>query len=279
MKKILYSIFILLSLTTCKIKNKHYEIRQQQESRKVIVEELNEILESKSLVGSIVIYDNQTSTYYSNSYENFEQGYLPASTFKIPNAIIAFELGTIQDENYVFSWDGNPRRLPIWNKELSFREAFHLSCVPCFQELARKAGPTKMNKYLKQFEYGEMQVDSNNIDRFWLEGESKISQKQQIEFLRKLYFSELGISKETEEKIKKLIFIEETEYYQLSGKTGWAIRDNNNTGWFVGYLKTSNNIYFFATRVEPDMRFDMSLFPIIRTEVTLKAFKNLDFIK
>lgn len=272
-------LILLVASVSCKINKNKYEVRQEKEVKKVIVSELNEILESKSLTGSIVIFDNQNSTYYSNSFENFEKGYLPASTFKIPNAIIAFELGTIKDENFVFAWDGNPRRIPIWNKEMTFREAFHMSCVPCFQELARKAGPENMNKYLKQFNYGEMLVDSNNIDRFWLEGDSKISQKQQIDFLRDLYFSKLGVSKVTEEKIKKLIFIEETEYYKLSGKTGWAIRDNNNTGWFVGYLKTSNNIYFFATRVEPDMRFDMNLFPIIRSEVTLKAFKTLDFIK
>lgn len=36
-----------------------------------------------------------------------------------------------------------------------------------------------MNEYLKKLNYGNMKVDSSNIDVFWLEGESRISMYQQ----------------------------------------------------------------------------------------------------
>lgn len=62
------------------------------------------------------------------------------------------------------------------------------SCVPCYQEIARKIGTIKMKEYLEKFEYKNMIFDSLTIDNFWLEGNSKISQKQQIDFLRKFYF-------------------------------------------------------------------------------------------
>ncbi len=78
--------------------------------------------------------------------------------------------------------------------------------------------------------------------------------------------------------MKRLMVIDETNAYTLSGKTGWVIRNGNNTGWFVGYLETEGNIYFFATNVEPNEDFNMKLFPKIRSEVAMKGFKVLEVI-
>ena len=123
--------------------------------------------------------------------------------------------------------------------------------MPCYQEIARKIGSIKMNDYLTQFNYGKMVVDSDNLDRFWLVGHSKISQFQQIDFLKRLYQSELPISKKTENIIKKIMVIENNAYYKISGKTGWSIKNNNNNGWFIGYIETKGNVYFFALNIEP----------------------------
>ena len=79
--------------------------------------------------------------------------------------------------------------------------------------------------------------------------------------------------------MKRMMVIEENKEYKLSGKTGWSIRNGNNNGWFVGYTESRNKTYFFATNVEPKEQFDMNMFPMIRRDVTYKAFEQMNIIK
>ena len=124
-----------------------------------------------------------------------------------------------------------------------------------------------------------MKVDSSNIDLFWLEGNSRINQFQQVDFLKRLYKSELPITQRTEMIMKRTMVIEENEEFKLSGKTGWSIRDGNNNGWFVGYIESQQKTYFFATNVEPKEEFDMEKFPMIRKGVTYRAFEEMKIKK
>jgi beta-lactamase class D len=237
--------------------------------KKVKKKEFQAILDSANVSGSILIWDFYAATYYSNDFKHCKKGYLPASTFKIVNSIIALETGVVEDLNTMFYWDSVPRRLDIWNRDLNFHDAFHASCVPCFQEIAREIGVERMNEYLKKLNYGNMIVDSSNIDKFWLEGESKISQFEQVDFLMRLYFEELNISRETTDTTFDLMLIEKDEYGYLYGKTGWAIRNGQNIGWFVGFIEDPGNyLVFFATNIEPNEEFNMDMFPMIRKNIT-----------
>ena len=135
-----------------------------------------------------MIYDNGKDTFYSNDFEWADRGFLPASTFKICNSIIALETGVIENYSSLILWDGQKRAMKVWEQDLTFREAFHLSCVPCYQQVARQIGVDRMNEYLKKLQYGNMMVDSNSIDRFWLEGESKITQFDTSDLMQKAVF-------------------------------------------------------------------------------------------
>ena len=79
--------------------------------------------------------------------------------------------------------------------------------------------------------------------------------------------------------MKKMIIIEENEEYILSGKTGWSIRNGKNNSWFVGYIESRNNVYFFATNIKPKEQFDMNLFPMVRKDLTYKALKQMNVLK
>jgi beta-lactamase class D len=246
--------------------------------REIVVTEFQTIIDSANVEGSIVIYDLKDDKYYSNDFQWANKGNLPASTFKITNSIIALETGTVDNDSTLFMWNGEERRLKNWEQDLIFRDAFQYSCVPCYQEVARKIGFKRMSEYLNKLEYGSMKFDSTNIDLFWLEGESRINQFQQIDFLKRFYQSELPISERTEAIIKRMMVIEDNNNYKLSGKTGWSIRNEKNNGWFVGYIEARNKTYFFASNVEPKEQFDMDMFPMIRKDVTYTALKQMKII-
>jgi beta-lactamase class D len=273
--KISYIASILLLLSSC-TDNKNTDKKAPKElNQNIIFPAFQTILDSANVEGSVLIYDFEEDKYYSNDFDWTKKGNLPASTFKIANSIIALETGVVETDTTLFKWDGEGRRMKIWEQDLPFRDAFHFSCVPCYQEIARKVGVKTMANYLDKLDYGNMKIDSTNIDLFWLEGDSKISQTQQVDFLKRFYKSELPISKRTEMIMKRLMVIEETDHYKISGKTGWSIRNGNNNGWFVGYVESQGKTYFFATNVEPKDQFDMEIFPMIRKATSYKAFKQM----
>ena len=230
-------------------------------------------------MGSVLIYDPQKDVYFSNNFAWAGKGRLPASTFKIANSIIALENGIIKDDSTIFKWDGEKRYLKKWEQDLIFRDAFQFSCVPCYQDVARRIGPKRMNDNLIKLDYGNMEVDSNNIDVFWLEGGSHISQFQQIDFLQRFYDSKISISERAEDIIKRMMIMEANKKYTLSGKTGWSVRNGNNNGWFVGFIEKENKVYYFATNIAPKEQFDMKMFAMIGKAITLKALREIEIIK
>ncbi|MFK8007716.1 MAG: class D beta-lactamase [Saprospiraceae bacterium] len=234
-----------------------------------------QILDAAEVNGVILIFDEKNNTYHSNDFERANQGFLPASTFKIPNSIIALETGVVEDENTIFKWDGEKRNLKIWEEDLTFTNALRKSCVPCYQDIARRVGVQRMNEYLEKLDYKNMVVDSSNLDLFWLEGDSRITAMEQIDFLSRFYHSKLPISKRTEKIVKDMMFYDEQPTYKMSGKTGWSIRNGNNLGWFVGYIEKGNERYFVATNVDPKESFNMKKFAKIRLQVLKEATKLL----
>jgi beta-lactamase class D len=106
-----------------------------------------------------------------------------------------------------------------------------------------------MKEYVTRAHYGNEDI-SGGIDLFWLEGGLRISPRQQIAFLRKLYDGDLPFSPHTMETVKDIMVLERTGEYVLRGKTGWAARPEKETGWFVGYLERGKDVYFFANCID-----------------------------
>jgi len=142
--KIFYVTSMAILFFSC-TSNKTYPNKKDEKSTelRIVISEFNTIIESADVKGSILIYDFENNKYYSNDFQWAEKGNLPASTFKIPNSIIALETGIVEDDSTLFKWDGEKRYLKNWEQDLTFKQAFHYSCVPCYQEVARKIGTKK----------------------------------------------------------------------------------------------------------------------------------------
>ncbi len=205
--------------------------------------------------GSIIIYDASKNKLYEHNIPRNSKAFLPASTFKILNTLVALETGVISDEITIFTWDGIKRKFAgsevnIWNRDTNLRQAFKNSTIWFYQVLARKIGRERMQKFINKVDYGNQQIGtSENIDKFWLEGPLKITPKQQIEFLQKLQSGKLPFSQRNLNLLKDIMIVEQTPNYTLRAKTGWVASKNPNTGWFVGYLEQNNTVYFFATNI------------------------------
>ncbi len=107
-----------------------------------------------SVKGSFVLYDLTNKKYTVYKQSDTMRGVIPASTFKMPNSLIALELGIVEDENTIMKWDGTERSIAAWNKDMTFGEAIKVSCVPCYQEIARQVGVKRYHKLLKNFVSG-----------------------------------------------------------------------------------------------------------------------------
>jgi beta-lactamase class D len=99
--------------------------------------------------GSIAIYDAKQDRLYQYNAARNDKAVLPASTFKILNSLIALETKTIPDELAILTWDGIPKQLPEWNRDLNMQSAFKLSAVWFDRVLARKAGFESKPKLLR----------------------------------------------------------------------------------------------------------------------------------
>lgn len=278
MKQITLLLLIALSWS-CK---NNYNNNENTSEKGIMISEfpnIEEILKKANVSGSVLISEG-TNEYITNNIQRSDSAFLPASTFKIPNSIIALELGNAEDENTILQWDGTVRNNENWNKDLTLAEAYKYSCVPCYQELARKAGVADMKAQLKRIEYPGMEFDSASVDLFWLQGESRISQMEQISFLQKLKTQQLPLKPSTYSTMEKIMLFDKTDDYAIYAKTGLAIRDTVSYGWFVGYVETKENTFYFATNIAPGEGMDLwGEFVPARIEVTLQALRSLEIIK
>lgn len=228
--------------------------------------------------GCFVLYDLKRDRYIRYNANRCQKRFIPASTFKIFNSLVALETKAIADENTVIAWDGVQREFPVWNQDQNMRTAFTRSVVWFYQDLARKIGEERMKKYIQMVGYGNQDI-SAKIDSFWLNGNLRISPNEQVKFLIRLYKEELPFSNSVMKTVKDIMVIERKDSYTLSGKTGWSRSPDgtNNLGWYVGYVEKDNNVYFYALNFEnQDPNFQMG---VIRRKILYSALQDLQLLE
>lgn len=211
--------------------------------------ELESLFTVRGMEGTIIITDLDGSHVYTAFPERAKLPLLPASTFKIPNTLIALEEGVIASPDEVFKWDGQVRFVDAWNQDHSLRTAFPVSCVWFYQELAKRIGNETYLRHLKAMDYGN-KLTGPELTRFWLDGDLRITAEEQIAFLKRLYRGEFQFEPQHYALLKEVMEIEKTDGHAIYAKTGWAVRDDGEHGWYVGYVETAGDTWFFATNIE-----------------------------
>ena len=208
------------------------------------------VFEKLHVEGTIVISSLKEGKTYSHNDKRAAERLSPASTFKIVNTLIALEEKVVADEHTVISWDGLKRDFENWNQDQTLMSAFKFSCLWAYQWIAQRVGTERYQRYLTQINYGNKKPGPE-LTAFWLEGgDLKISPVEQIEILRNIYKRTYDFSGTSYDVLNKIMLASETENYKLYVKTGTASKDWIGHGWYVGYIETKDDTWFFATNIK-----------------------------
>ena len=262
---LLTTCLLIISFSSCSVNKANID------------DSLKKYFDENKVDGCFTMFDNTSGkvTVYNMALDTLRL--TPASTFKIVNSLIGLEIGKVTDEKMVIKWDGVKRWNEDWNKDLTMEEAFKVSAVPYYQELARRIGQDTMQKWLDSLHYGNQKI-GNRIDSFWLDNSLKVSADEQLGLVKRLYFDQLPFQKRTQQIVRDVMTQEDNTMYKLSYKTGWGFDEkNNNIGWIVGWIEENKHPYFFVTLVKSaDKNIDMRT---VRLKITKDILTQFGFFK
>jgi beta-lactamase class D len=162
---------------------------------------------------------------------------------------------------------------------MTMKEAFTLSCIPYYQEVARMIGKDSMQLFLDTLGYGSRynRAVIKKIDSFWIDNSIKITADEQLGLVKKLYFDQLPFQKRTQRVVKDVMLVEKNANYSLSYKTGWGYKeDGKSIGWIVGWIEENKHPYPFVLNIEGAHDMDMMT---IRLNILKSIFKHLGFMQ
>lgn len=219
-------------------------------------------LEEKAPDGTFVLYLAASGTWGACNPSRATKHFLPASTYKVPHALIGLETGVIEDENAKVEWDGVKRAIPAWNADTSLASGMRNSTVWFYQKMARRIGWERMNQWVRKLNYGNMDIgEARDIDSFWLTGALRISAVEEVRFLDRLRRKQLPASEASQEKVMRMMILDRSKasaakswvmhgktgaVLPISGDRGDIVKEETGSGlldgldrigWLVGWIK------------------------------------------
>jgi len=276
MKKILLAslptIPISLLTTSCNISEQddNYKAMATQQQNE---QQIKNFFDESNTLGIIVIYDGHKTLVYGNSLDRDKTQYVPASTFKILNALIGLEHDKVTPTE-VFKWNGEKQNLTTWEKDMTLGEAMKVSNVPIYQQLARRIGLKLMRNEVKRVNFGNNNI-GNKVDDFWLVGPLKVTPIQEASFAYRLANKTLPFKATVQDDVQKMILLDEKNGRKIYGKTGLGTDGDTKVGWFTGWIEQSNGdktAFSLNMDMQPDTPYT------IRNEIAYEALEQLKIL-
>ena len=123
--------------------------------------------------------------------------------------------------------------------------------MPVYQEIARRIGAERMQKYLDLFDYGNRDI-GGGIDQFWLTGSLRIDPIQQIDFVDRLRRGVLPVSKRSQELTRDILPVTKVGDATIRAKSGLlgAEAGKPSLGWMVGWVEKGASATVFAMNMD-----------------------------
>ena len=202
--------------------------------------------------GSFVLYDLGNDAWSIHDIEHATLRVAPDSTYKIYDALFGLEEGVITPQDSFIAWNGENYPFEAWNADQTLQSAMASSVNWYFQSVDEQLGTTSVYDYIKEIGYGNENM-SGDFSTYWMESSLKISPIEQVELLTQLQNNNFGFAPENINAVKDSICLSSSDAGTFYGKTGTGRVDGQDVnGWFIGYIETADNTYFFATNIGAD---------------------------
>ena len=202
--------------------------------------------------GSFVLYDLGNDAWSIHDIEHATLRVAPDSTYKIYDALFGLEEGVITPQDSFIAWNGENYPFEAWNADQTLQSAMASSVNWYFQSVDEQLGTTSVYDYIKEIGYGNKNM-SGDFSTYWMESSLKISPIEQVELLTQLQNNSFGFAPENINAVKDAICLSSSDAGTFYGKTGTGRVDGQDVnGWFIGYIETADNTYFFATNIGAD---------------------------
>lgn len=211
--------------------------------------ELAHHFKTAGVAGVAVLYDPKTNVVTVSNRKRAETAYLPASTFKIPGALIALDTGVVKDARKdVFVHDWGKAFVPACNADQTLATALQHSCVPVFAKIGRMVGDERLKAALTSIGYGNAKASGEYP--YWIKGDLRITPLQQVAFLDRLRRRDLPMSAAAMQQTTDIMELQRAGSFVLRGKTGWADLPNPDIGWLVGWAEKGDQVRVFAINID-----------------------------
>lgn len=225
--------------------------------------------------GSFVLYDQSADRWNIYNMDHASTRVSPNSTYKIYDALLGLESGIITPEHSTFTWNGEPYPFHSWEADQDLTSAIHNSVNWYFQAIDSQAGFEAVRTFLQTINYGN-QNTGTNLNLYWTDFSLKISPIEQVELLQDFYQNNFHFDSKNIQAVKKALLLSTTSSGSLYGKTGTGrVNGKDVNGWFIGYIETANNTYYFATNIQSSSGATGSQ----ATEITESVLSNLGIWK
>lgn len=198
----------------------------------------------------------------------------PASTFKVPLAVMAFEAGIITSAHaprYPFR-EGYPDWIAAWRQDTDPTLWMHHSNVWYSQRLTEQLGADRLAAFANGFNYGNADFSGdpgrdNGLERSWISSSLKISPLEQAGFLAALIEGQLPVSQAAVEGALSLLESPgQAGGWQVWGKTGSAYPRRadysfdyaKGWGWYVGWAERAGERVVFVRLTRDEQRHEVS---------------------
>ena len=199
--------------------------------------------------GSFVLYDLGNDAWSIHDKEHATLRVAPNSTYKIYDALFGLEEGVITPENSFITWNGESYTFEAWNADQTLQSAMNSSVNWYFQSIDEQLGFSDVYSYIQEIGYCNENM-SGDFSTYWMESSLEISPIEQVELLTKLQNNSFGFAPENVNAVKDAICLSSSDAGTFYGKTGTGrVDDQDVNGWFVGFVETADNTYFFATNI------------------------------
>ena len=202
--------------------------------------------------GTFVLYALENDAWNIYNIDHATQRVAPNSTYKIYDALFGLEENIITPASSLIEWNHAIYPFEAWNTNQTLQSAMSNSVNWYFQAIDKQLGLSSLNSYIQKIKYGNEMINGD-LSSYWLESSLKISPIEQVELLTKFYKNQFDFDPENINAVKDSIRLYSSEIGTFYGKTGTGrINGQDVNGWFVGFIETADNTYFFATNIKAE---------------------------